>query len=555
MTATIDATNASPHKTAEVDPPTVHETDTPTSEESGSAAPVVMMLDPQDLLVDMNVRGTVHLDKDFLASIEEHGVLVPIVAVRTAEGAYRVRYGQRRTMAAVAAHRTTVPVVVLGAEQEGQGAEIERIVTQVHENDLRAGLSAADKAGAVEQLAAFGLSAGQIVKKVKGSRADVDRALAVSASALAKKSVERYAFLTLEQAAAVAEFENEPETVKALVVAAKKSDGTFAHAAQQARDKRAQAQARAELEKQLTEAGVRIVPPPEHGDRTVKSLVELVSAAGKQITAAGHSSCPGHAAYVGRRYWSDDSEAVYVCTDWKANGHRDTYRADKTPASQMTTAEREKATAERRQVIENNKAWKSAENVRRAWLKQFLTRKTALKGAAVFVATELAYASHELGKALEYDGGKTLYELLGVADKRAFEANTARASDARAQVLALAFVLAAYEAQTSPQTWRRRDPDVGRYFAYLITIGYELAEVEKLCLPKPTKQRRDIGTAAGTPATAPRQTPAVTAPATTTSRTRPAAAEPAESADDPRAIHTEAVTGEAVEIEESALVA
>jgi hypothetical protein len=45
-------------------------------------------LDPRTLLVDVNVRQDAQLDKQFVATIRDHGVLVPIVAVdsRTASG-------------------------------------------------------------------------------------------------------------------------------------------------------------------------------------------------------------------------------------------------------------------------------------------------------------------------------------------------------------------------------------------------------------------------------------------------------------------------------------
>lgn len=84
-------------------------------------------VDPASLLVDHNVRSDVALDKDFLASIRDLGVLVPIVAVRTGNGALRVRYGKRRTLASVEVGRSSVPVVVVGDEDAD---EIVRIVAQ-----------------------------------------------------------------------------------------------------------------------------------------------------------------------------------------------------------------------------------------------------------------------------------------------------------------------------------------------------------------------------------------------------------------------------------------
>jgi ParB family chromosome partitioning protein len=97
-------------------------------------------LAPATLLLDRNIRLTTSADKTLIESIREHGVLQPIIAVRTSDGGVRVRYGNRRTLAAVEAGLTTVPVDVIGDEDDDQ---IDRILTQWAENQVRSGLSTA----------------------------------------------------------------------------------------------------------------------------------------------------------------------------------------------------------------------------------------------------------------------------------------------------------------------------------------------------------------------------------------------------------------------------
>jgi signal transduction histidine kinase len=75
----------------------------------------VEQVDPSTLLVDTNIRSDATLDKDFLASIRDLGVLVPIVAMRTEDGALRVRYGHRRTLAAVTVGRSSFDYARVGA--------------------------------------------------------------------------------------------------------------------------------------------------------------------------------------------------------------------------------------------------------------------------------------------------------------------------------------------------------------------------------------------------------------------------------------------------------
>jgi ParB family chromosome partitioning protein len=54
-------------------------------------------LDPRSLLVDVNIRTDAQLDKAFIASIKDLGVLVPITAVRIAACDVRVRFGNRKS--------------------------------------------------------------------------------------------------------------------------------------------------------------------------------------------------------------------------------------------------------------------------------------------------------------------------------------------------------------------------------------------------------------------------------------------------------------------------
>ncbi len=74
--------------------------DTTTAQQSAAQ---VEEADPRTLLVDANIR----LNPAFVASIKDLGVLVPIVAVRTAKGAVRVRLDNRRTLGAIPPARST----------------------------------------------------------------------------------------------------------------------------------------------------------------------------------------------------------------------------------------------------------------------------------------------------------------------------------------------------------------------------------------------------------------------------------------------------------------
>lgn len=215
-------------------------------------------LDPRTLLVDVNVRHDAQVDREFVASVRDLGVLVPIVAVRTADAQVRVWFGHRRTLAAIEAGRPTVPVLVAADERTDDAAQVERLVGQYAENEHRTGLTGAEQVGVIAQLSAFGISAAQIAKRTRTPRKRVDAALVVAGSTLAWAAVARYGdFLDLTQAAVVAEVEDDAEAVKALVAAARA--GQFDHVAQRIRDERTREAVREAFADSLRTHGVRVL--------------------------------------------------------------------------------------------------------------------------------------------------------------------------------------------------------------------------------------------------------------------------------------------------------
>ena len=435
----------------------------------------VELLDPTTLLVDVNVRHDARLDADFLASIREHGVLVPIVAVRTGDGQVRVRHGHRRTLAAVETDRREVPVVVIGEDADTDAEQVTRLITQHAENTHRAGLTTAEQVDVFTQLAAFGLTPGQIARRTRARKADVTAALTVGGNDLAKAAAARYEFLTLDQAATVADFDDETDAVKALIAAAK--TGQFDHVAQRLRDDRDRARAAATLTEALTVAGVPVIEAPDYTDKKITALRDL-SHDGQPLTEDTHAACPGRAAYL-RPTWGDSPfQAVHVCTDPKAHGHTPRHGSTTKLGGALTDDEK----ADRARVRENNAAWRSAETVRRDWLRIFLARKTAPKDAAVFIAQAITSGDHALRRALErsHPLGRDLLGLVDTSRRHAPAAVDTSAS--RAQMIALGLVLAAYEDATGVHTWRNPDQATRRYLRYLIANGYAAADVERLVL-------------------------------------------------------------------------
>jgi ParB family chromosome partitioning protein len=156
--------------------------------------------------------------------------------------------------------------------------------------------------------------------------------------------------------------------------------------------------------------------------------------------------------------------------------------------------------AQRREVIENNKAWRSATTVRRQWLRSFVGRKTAPAGAERFILTALLSGDHVIRQAMETQHG-LLRELLGLSSEEdiAWGAGVREIdqlvhqvpghSPKRATLLTAALLLAAWEAKTGTHTWRTPTADTRRYLGQMIAWGYEPSEVERLAIgPEPHQE-------------------------------------------------------------------
>jgi ParB family transcriptional regulator, chromosome partitioning protein len=129
------------------------------------AAGTIEHIDPHTLVLDPNVRDEADVDADFLASIKEHGVLIPIAAVRDADGQVRVRSGQRRTLAAREAGLSTVPVYVRPASAGDERAQlVERVSEQIVENDQRRQITDAQRVRGIRQMLDAGLSVSRVAK-------------------------------------------------------------------------------------------------------------------------------------------------------------------------------------------------------------------------------------------------------------------------------------------------------------------------------------------------------------------------------------------------------
>lgn len=498
-------------------------------------------LDPHTLVLDTNVRADVDLDAAFLASIKEHGVLMPIAARKATDGRILVRAGQRRTLAAREAGLPSVPVYVQPLTEGDDTANlVSRVAEQIVENDQRRELTEGERARGIQQLLDAGISVTKVARKLSVKADTVKAAEAVGKSETAKTALDT-GQLSLTEAAALTEFESLPGALDRLSVVA----GTrrFEHVVAQLREEQASWQAQQEAEAQWREKGFTVLDEqPSATDTSCIDLRWLLGADGEDATDEAVTDPalwavlieedtalidvetgeivdettvdwntednPDEPPAEGMRHANTVKDGTvylptYYCLDYQAAGLTpDSWYARRagiitgtdapTGDTEDDAAARAEAAAEqaeaqrrdRRKVIALNRLGDAAMVVRREFLAKLLTRKTPPKGAGIFTANCLIRDPSLIN---DYQGPTVSAELLGVdasTGLRKLVTDLPPTGDARAQVLTLAVVLGALEARTPKDAWRGggggylvRSRD---YLAFLVEQGYELADVERI---------------------------------------------------------------------------
>ncbi|WIB72572.1 ParB/RepB/Spo0J family partition protein [Curtobacterium sp. MCBD17_026] len=439
------------------------------------------MLDPNTVVVESNVRteDKTFLTAEFVDSIRAEGVLTPVLCRRAEDGTVYVRAGQRRTLAAREAG-VMLPARIVTADE----STADRIVQQIIENDQREALTNADRAAAWQQLALDGMTPTKIAKRTGRKASEVKAGLQVAESTVAVDTITRHD-ITLDQAAILIEFEDDADLHATLVEAAEFDPDQFDHEVQRARDERTERAQIAALEAEWAAKGYTVIT------ESVYSGSEWYRAAslrkdGERVDPEAplpESIGADRGVRVEKYFYQDEPSVTLYVRNETEHGYepRPVYQQPTTQSGPMNDEQK----AERKRLVANNKAWASAETVRREWIAKFLTRKTLPKDATAFIAT--AVTEYRTSVADHMGRGNSLAAtLLGVEAEGARDAVSAYLDShpARAAYVTLAVVLGGVDGSTSKETWRyeaERKRFAG-YFTQLQTWGYVLSEVERIVI-------------------------------------------------------------------------
>jgi ParB family chromosome partitioning protein len=455
------------------------------------ATDIIVRVDPKTLLVGPNVRKDVVLGKEFVASIKQHGVRVPISAQET-EGGYEVVDGQRRTLAAVDAGLDQVPVVVIEREEAAA-----RIVDQLVVNEHRAGISDADQIAAIKELSLFNMPAQTIARKVGMPKAVVETAIAVGSSERAVAALRGEKPVSFEDATTIAEFEGDEEAQADLVDRAA-SGYYIGHVAQEWRDRRGRERVAEDIKAM---PGVTLIEQPGYSQKDPLAVRELFldEERKKGLNELSHSELAaiagdGLCAFPVAHGYGDEREITigYAVKGWKDRGLF-THSWNENGATKPTTPEEAaKLKEERRQARENTKAWVAATAVRLEFLRGLIARRTPPKGWIEFVAPRALGIDPYANGAWAATAG-----ILGLksehSHRSAVEKHLQAKPTAAAQVM-LAAAAGAIEgaADFDRKGWwhqdGRRDATV-KYLLQLQQWGYELSELEQSLVKKPRTRK------------------------------------------------------------------
>ncbi len=443
----------------------------PVEPDSHSLEDRIEHIDPHLIQIEDNIRFFTKLDKDFVATIKEFGVITPVLARLTPDGSgFIVRDGQRRVLAAREAGRSTIPVYVTSSAAEEKTV---RIFQQLVTNKHRTALADAEESAAYHQLFLEGMTPSAIARKTKTHKAIVEKSIAVTGNDTIRAVYTEHQ-LTLEQAHTLIEFDADPDTQEKLLKTAVEQPGQFDHLTQRLRDDREMNTEIARLRAEYDKRGIPVIDAPGYNDHSILDFTQLRSATGDEITVENYGGQPGHVVVISR--YHAGVQVRHLVKDWKSHGLRKVSVSG--ALSGPMTAEQK---AERKTVIENNRAWASAEKVRLDWIQNFISRKTFPSDVLPFTAAVHAQHPAEMIRAAE-NNHRSAHELLGIQYSLhgAGIATMLQRHPTHALTVHLALVLAALEDAMTTNSWRSPSRANSLYLFALRQWGYTPSEVEQL---------------------------------------------------------------------------
>ena len=457
-------------------------------EQPGESPPGRAMIAVSQLAAHLgNVRADLDLNEEFVHSIAVNGVLTALRITPDADG-LRVIDGGRRLAAALKTGTEQVPYDLV---PERAGDEAGQYLDMINTNRHRNPLTVLEEAGALFAAHQAGARKTRLRKAAGLTAAAVNDALA--AAQLNEDTRAKVGHLeqqlTLDQYALLAEFEDDPAAVDRLASAAQWGM-SLDHEAERLRQERAEIAEHQRIRAELEGVGVTVTATLPTNGQLLTSLCHD----DQIVTPETHAACPGRGAFF-RPY--DLASPMHYCTDPGAYGHTFRYATASaalggdsgTPDPGGPPPPEETPDPSRRIVIEGNKAWAAATEVRRQWLETLFARRTVPRDIAQFITRQLLTVPEPVRSGLARAPGQALFSQLTGHDSPDWLQACVTAPAGRLPLAMFAPIATAFESAMSEgegrSTWRtdRYSPcprqQAADYLTLLATLGYQLSDIEQ----------------------------------------------------------------------------
>ncbi|MET8528931.1 ParB/RepB/Spo0J family partition protein [Micromonospora sp. NPDC005172] len=423
-------------------------------------------LDPRDLVDNpRNLRTDVGDLSDLTASMAVVGVLCPLVVIPVPDqpNAFQLIIGHRRKYAAIELGMEQVPVWV--ASDEGAAAQI---VAQLAENGHRVGLTPTEEAEAFHQLTLLDWSPEQIATVRAIPTAKVKQTLKLRELPQAARGAADAGTLTLEDAAALTEFTEDPAALDRILKGTGSSWG-FRHAIAAERSKRTFAAAKERAKAELVLAGVKVTSKPKGYpcSGTAVAAMQLADANGIPLDPDVYPTLAGLAAFVEKI--GDHAQTTFYCAEPDRYGYQRLSYGSRRGVTEEERARREAAEQARAEYLAGLTV---AADVRREFY------RTAYGSARAVKRLFLEALRATVVDGLRFRDVDGLYATLGGVDGAA--AVVAREDKLRrclvAQWICVQERNLGYAARD--ETWALDDEAAVAWLDQLVADGYTLSEAE-----------------------------------------------------------------------------
>ena len=318
-------------------------------------------VDPRELLAHPSNPRTEFGDLDELvATIADPngvGILQPVVLTPVDDG-YCIIAGHRRTAAAIEAGVERMLCVV---REDLAERTPEQVAAMLIENVQRKNLTTTEEALGYAQLTAFDWTPEQIARATGRKTDHVRNALTLAGLPGEVHKAADSGDLTLEDAAALEEFADDPKTVASILQ--KGSKWGVRHAVQDERRKRDNKAKEAKLRDELAQAGVVVIRKPKNFPWSSREAAayNLFDAEGQRLDPEAVKTLPGFAAFIENDFGGP--KTTVVCINPEASGYsRHGYNSYLSPEDAARKEAARLAEEEQRAALE------TAADVRRAFL-------------------------------------------------------------------------------------------------------------------------------------------------------------------------------------------